>query len=38
MVIGKILAHLGTQRPTSVSTVPPLPARGPPRLGVLLMR
>ena len=33
-VIGKILAHLERQHP-SVTTVPPLPARGPPRQGVL---
>ena len=33
-VIGKILAHLERQHP-SVTTVPPLPARGPPRQGAL---
>ncbi len=38
VVIGKILAHLAPQRPTSVSTVPPLPPRGPPRQGVLERR
>ena len=33
-VIAKILAHRERQ-PPSVSTVPPLPARGPPRQGLL---
>jgi hypothetical protein len=33
-VIAKILAHLEQQQP-SVTTVPPLPARGPPRQGLL---
>jgi hypothetical protein len=34
-VIAKILSHLGQQQRPSVTTVPPLPARGPPRQGVL---
>jgi hypothetical protein len=34
LVIAKILSHR-EQQPPSVSTVPPLPARGPARLGVL---
>ncbi len=33
-VIAKILAHLEQPQP-SVTTVPPLPARGPPRQGLL---
>ena len=35
VVIAKILAHLDRHSPSAVSTVPPLPARGPPRQGVL---
>jgi hypothetical protein len=35
LVIAKILSHLDRQPPPSASTVPPLPARGPPRQGVL---
>ena len=35
LVIAKILSHLERQPQPSVTTVPPLPARGPPRQGVL---
>ncbi len=35
LVIAKILSHLKRQQQPSVTTVPPLPARGPPRQGVL---
>jgi hypothetical protein len=35
LVIAKILAHLKSQQQPPVTTVPPLPARGPPRQGVL---
>ncbi len=34
-VIAKILSHRERQPQPSVTTVPPLPARGPPRQGVL---
>ena len=35
LVIGKILAYLEQQQHPSATTAPPLPARGPPRQGVL---
>ena len=36
-VIARIVAHLDRHSLRSESTVPPLPARGPPRQGTLLL-